>query len=126
MSGVYYIEIDKKRIGYTKFEYADPPMGVVHGKIIFENIKFPYDFLKNYCANNNVQMNADFPDERLIHTVIIPQLKVFFENGDELLGWGGAIRGIEPDDFEIEFGGVSSELMKAEFKHHYIKYYENN
>jgi len=46
MGKPYYIEIGKKRIGYTEFEFADTPMGVVYGKIVFDEIKFPYDFFK--------------------------------------------------------------------------------
>ncbi|WP_259065696.1 hypothetical protein HDF24_02600 [Mucilaginibacter sp. X4EP1] len=123
MSEIYYLEVDKIRIGHTEFEYADTPMGVVHGKIIFDEIKFPYEFFRNHCIAHNVQINSDDPNYRFIDTVVIPQLKVFLENGEELLGWGGAITGMEPDDFEIQFGGVSSELMKTEFERHYIKYY---
>lgn len=123
MSKKYYLEIDRKRLGYTEFEYADPPMGVVHGKIVFDQIKFPYDFFKHYCVTRNIQINTDDPNERFIDTVVIPQLKVFLENGEELLGWGAAITGMEPDDFEIQFGGVSSALMQTEFGHHYQEYY---
>ena len=41
----------------------------------------------------------------------------------KLLGWGAAITVMEPDDFEIQFGGVSSELMQTEFEHHHREYY---
>jgi hypothetical protein len=123
MSEIYYLEVDEKRIGYTEFEYADPPMGVVYGKIIFDEIKFPYEFFKNHCVKYNIQINLDDPNERLIDTVIIPQLKVFLQNGEELTGWGGAVTGMESDGFEIQFGGISSELMQTEFEHHYAKYY---
>jgi len=123
MSKKYYLEIAKERLGYTEFEYADTPMGVVHGKIVFDQIKFPYEFFKNYCVAHNVQINTDDPHEHFIDTVVIPQLKVFLENGEELLGWCAAITVMEPDDFEIQFGGVSTELMQTEFEHHYREYY---
>lgn len=38
MSKIYHIELEGKRIGTTRLEYADPPMGVVYGKVDFENI----------------------------------------------------------------------------------------
>ena len=37
----------------------------------------------------------------------------------------GAITGMDSDDFEIQFGGISSELMRSEFEQHYKKYYGN-
>ncbi|WCT11577.1 hypothetical protein [Mucilaginibacter jinjuensis] len=123
MKKVYYLEVDKKRIGHTEFEYADPPMGVVYGKILFNGIKFPYDFLKDHCVKYNVQINSDDPNHRFIDTVIIPRLKVFLPSGEELMGWGGAINGTEADGFEIQFSGISSEIMQNEFVHHYLKYY---
>lgn len=118
----YILELDGRNIGYTKFEYADPPMGVIHGKIIFSEITSPYDFFKHHCVKFNVQINSDFPEDKFIDTVIIPQLKVFLENGDQLQGWGGAIAGMDTD-FEIQFGGITSELMQSEFNHHYVNYY---
>jgi len=45
------------------------------------------------------------------------------QNGEELRGWGGTITGMESDIFEIQFGGISSELMQSEFEHHYTGYY---
>ncbi|QOG04763.1 hypothetical protein [Flavobacterium sp. MDT1-60] len=121
----YILELNGIIIGYTEFEFADPPMGVVHGKIIFDEIDSPYDFFKNHCKKFNVQINTDFPNEKFIDTAIIPQLKVFLQNENQLHGWGGAISGMDSDEFEIQFGGISSELMQTEFKHHYIRYYKH-
>ncbi len=124
MKKKYIIEVNNERIGYTEFEYADTPMGVVHGKIIFDDIQSPYDFFKTHCLKNNIQVNIDYPSERIIDTVVIPKLKVYLENGDELKGWGGAITGMDSDCFEIQFGGITHELMKSEFESHYIEYYK--
>ena len=30
---------------------------------------------------------------------------------------------VAKEEYEIKFGGISSELMQTEFKHHYDKYY---
>jgi hypothetical protein len=120
----YILELDGVKIGYTEFEYADPPMGVVHGRILFEEVDSPYDFFKNHCKKFNVEITADLPKDQLITTYIIPQLKVILENGKELQGWGGAIEGMDSDEFKIEFSGVSRELMQTEFRHHLKKYNE--
>lgn len=123
MEKKYILELDGRNIGYTKFEFADTPMGVIHGKIIFDQINSPYEFFKDHCIKFNVQINSDVPKDRFIDTVIIPQLKIFLENGDQLQGWGGAIVGMDSDDFEIQFAGITAELMQTEFKHHFVKYY---
>lgn len=123
MEKKYILELDGIDIGCTKFEYADPSMGVIHGKIIFNEITSPYDFFKDHCVKFNVEINSDFSEDRFIDTVIIPQLKVFLENGDQLQGSGGAIVGMNSDNFEVTFYGVDSELMQTEFNHHFVKYY---
>ena len=48
MDKVYNILLDDKRIGTTKLEKGDAPMGVVFGGINFFDIKAPYDFFKSY------------------------------------------------------------------------------
>ena len=111
------------RIGTTYFESADTPMGVVHGKIIFDNIDSPYKLFRDHCIKFKVQINDDEPKYKFIDTVVIPELKVYLENGTELIGWGGAITGMDNEEFEIQFGGVSWQLMQKEFKHHYEEYY---
>jgi hypothetical protein len=126
MKKLFIVTVNNKRIGYTEFEYADPPMGVVHGKIIFDDLPSPYEFFRTHCIHNHVQINSDEPEERLIDTQVIPQLRVLLENGEELKGWGGAITGMDSDVFEIQFGGVSSELMQTEFENHYNEYYGKN
>ncbi len=52
MKNTYIIELDKKRIGYTEFEFENPPMGVVHGKIIFNNLESPYELFRNHCLKH--------------------------------------------------------------------------
>jgi hypothetical protein len=43
------------KIGTTDFEFADPPMGIIHGKVNFENVEFPYEFIKNHCEKFKVK-----------------------------------------------------------------------
>ena len=123
MRKTYRIELKGVKIGTTDFEFADTSMGVIHGKINFENLESPYEFFKSHCKKHNVVINQDDNEFKFIDTQVIPELKVYLENGTELNGWGGAITGMEKDDFEIQFGGITSELMQTEFKHHYDKYY---
>jgi hypothetical protein len=119
----YNIELNKVKIGTTNFEFADVPMGVVHGKIFFENVESPYEFFKSHCTKFNVQLNCDEPELKSIDTGIISDLKVYLENGMELIGWGAAIIGMDDEEYEIQFSGISTEIMQTEFKHHYNQYY---
>lgn len=123
MNKKYNIELNKVKIGTTNFEFADVPMGVVHGKIYFENIESPYELFKNHCTKFNVQLNDDEPELKSIDTGIISDLKVYLENGMELIGWGAAIIGMDDEEYEIQFSGISTEIMQTEFKHHYNQYY---
>ena len=112
------------RIGTTEFESADPPMGIVTGKIVFENIDSGYDFFKDYCEKNKIKINTDYPNDKFIDTQVIPELKVFAKNKIELKGFGAFITGFDSECFEITFGGIDSEFYKTEFKKHYDKYWE--
>ena len=123
MNKKYNIELNKVKIGTTNFEFADVPMGVVHGKVFFENVESPYEFFKNHCNKFNVQLNDDEPELKSIDTGIISDLKVYLENGMELIGWGAAIIGMDDEEYEIQFSGISTEIMQTEFKHHYNQYY---
>jgi hypothetical protein len=120
----YFLELDKTRIGYTEFEYADVPMGVIHGKIIFENTNSPFELFQTHCTKFNVEINDNDIILRLIDTVVIPQLKVYTENNEELKGWDGAITGMDSNEFEIQFSGITSEIMQKEFGSHFKEYYE--
>lgn len=44
----YDVFLDNKKIGATELEKADAPMGVVFGRVTFNNIISGYDFLKTY------------------------------------------------------------------------------
>ena len=121
----YKIELNGVKIGTTDFEYADTPMGVVHGKINFENVESPYELIRNHCKEFKVQINDDEPKHKFIDTVVIPELKVYLENGTELNGWGGAITGMDNEEYEIQFGGVAYQIMQTEFTHHYFEYFKD-
>lgn len=129
MKTIFTIKLEEQIIGTTEFEFADVPMGVVFGKINFINIESPYILFKNYCLTNNIQINDDFEDSRMIDTVVIPNLKIYYNDfKDELKGWGAAITGSELLDnkieFEISFSGIISETMSTLFKHHFDEYFK--
>jgi hypothetical protein len=119
----YEIQLNGIRIGTTEFESADPAMGVVSGKITFENIKSGYAFFKDYCLKNKVIISTDYPEDKFIDTQVIPELKVLTENKTELKGFGAFITGFDAEEFEITVGGIDSEFYKIEFSKHYNEYF---
>lgn len=118
----YNIFLDDKIIGTTELEKADAPMGVVFGNVTFDNIVSGYDFLKTYCLTNNIEIITDYPDDKLIATTDIPNLKVINPNGIEIKGQGTNINGMDSDVFEITIIGVSYQFFEEEFPHHVKAY----
>lgn len=122
MTKRYDIFLDDKIIGTTELEKADASMGVVFGNVIFDNIVSGYDFLKTYCLTNNIEIIADYPDDKLIETTDIPNLKVINPNGIEIKGQGANINGMDSDFFEITILGISYPFFEEEFPHHVKAY----
>lgn len=118
----YDIFLDDQIIGTTELEKADAPMGVVFGNVTFDNIVSGYDFLKAYCLTNNIEIITDHPDDKLIATADIPNLKVINPNGIEIKGQGTDINGMDRDVFEITILGVSYPFFEDEFPHHVKAY----
>lgn len=120
---VYKVFLDDNIIGATKFEKSDPPMGVVFGLLNFINIISGYDFFKNYCVENNIQLTCDHPEDKLISTGTIPNLKIVDENGIEIKGVGNQISGMD-GEFEITLLGIPYPFFEQEFPHHVKTYNE--
>lgn len=120
----YDISLDDKIIGMTEFEKADAPMGVVFGLIHFTKIILGYEFLKKYCLENNIELAEDYPEDKLISTRTIENLKVRNENGIEIKGLGNQISGMDGNEFEITLEGVAYPFFEEEFPHH-VKAYNN-
>jgi len=99
MTNIYDILLDNKIIGTTELEKADAPMGVVFGKLTFINIESGYHFFKTYCQTNNIKIVTDYPNDKLITTEDIPNLKVINQNGIEIKGQGTNIEGMDSDVF---------------------------
>lgn len=118
----YDIFLDDKIIGSTELEKADAPMGVVFGQINFSNIVVDYDFIKRYCLENNIELANDYPEDKLISTHTIYNLKVINEDGVEIKGLGNQISGMDGDEFEITIEGVAYPFFEEEFPHHVKAY----
>ena len=122
MNKTYTIKLDDEKIGETKLEKADPPMGVVFGGIIDEK-GINYDFIKSYCLENGIELADDYPEEKLISTRTIEELKIFSPENVEIKGIGNQITGMDSEGFEISIKGVGYPFYEKEFPHH-VKEYE--
>lgn len=83
-----------------------------------------YEFLKKYCLENNIELADDYPEDKLISTRTIENLKVRNENGIEIKGLGNQISGMDGNEFEIILEGVAYPFFEEEFPHH-VKAYNN-
>jgi hypothetical protein len=122
MKKIYDILLDGKKIGTTRLEYADPPMGDVFGKADFFDIASVYEFLKDYCNKRKIEY-TDYPEDRLISTRAIPNLKVIDEEGVEIKGLGSHISGMDSDVYELTIEGIPHPFFGEQFPHH-VKDYE--
>ncbi len=115
MTKIYDILLDNKKIGTTELEKADAPMGVVFGKINLINTDSGYQFFKTYSQKNNIKIVTDYPDDKLITTSNIPNLKVINQAGTEIKGQGTNIEGMDSDIFEVTIVGVPYPFYEEEF-----------
>ena len=120
----YDIFLDDKIIGTTELEKADAPMGVVFGNVTFDNIISGYNFFKSYWLTNKIEIISDYPDDKLIVTADIPNLKVVNPNGTEIKGQGTNIEGMDTDVFQVTILGIPYPFFEEEFPHH-IKAYND-
>ncbi|MCB0712346.1 MAG: hypothetical protein KDD67_08470 [Ignavibacteriae bacterium] len=115
MKREYNIYLSDELVGKTELEYADPPMGVIFGKITSTGSDFGYDFLKDYCKDHEVEIRADYRGDRFIATAKLPSLKVVNSEGVEIRGVGNQISGRDQEGFEISIEGVPYPLFETEF-----------
>ncbi|WP_422092165.1 hypothetical protein [Tenacibaculum ovolyticum] len=114
----YSIHLGDQKLGITKLEKADAPMGVVFGIIEFTNQNIGYDFIKEYCISMNYELTDDYPENKLISTMTIDSLSVKNKKGIEIKGTGNQISGMDSDLFEITLFGVPYPFYEEEFPHH--------
>jgi hypothetical protein len=121
VSKIYAILLDNNKIGTSLLEYADPPMGVVFGKIEIISNSINHSSLLNYCNTYNIEIATNLPEDKLI-TVCIPALQVFNEEGIEIKGEGNVIEGMDSEGFQISILGVPYPFFEEEFPHHVKEY----
>ena len=68
MKKEYTIFLSNENLGTTRLEKADAPMGVVFGEISFTKTNVGYDFIKEYCKSNGIELATDYPEDKLIST----------------------------------------------------------
>ena len=120
----YKIVLDGEEIGSSKLEKADAPMGVAFGKLLFNNSSFGYNKIREYCLKNNIELVSDYPEDKMISTMSISELKIINEDGIEIKGVGNQITGMDSEEYVISIQGISYPFYEEEFPHH-VKYYEN-
>lgn len=123
MEKEYSVYLDSNKIGTTKLEKADAPMGVVFGEIRFDEQKWNYDFIKAYCKAKNIKIADDYPEDKLISTRTIDSLVITNEQGVEIKGVGNQISGMDSEGYEISIEGIAYPFYEEEFPHH-VKAYE--
>ncbi|MET3979918.1 hypothetical protein ABIB62_002740 [Mucilaginibacter sp. UYP25] len=121
MNKMYNIFLDNIKIGHTYFEKADAPMGCVFGKIYFLTIKSGYNFFRNYARNNNIT-TTDYPEDRMISTFNIPNLRILDTENNDIMGAPCYISGMDSDGFEIYIDGIAYPLYENEFPDHVKEY----
>lgn len=124
MNNIYNIILNGLLIGTTELEKADAPMGVVFGLIEFDGIESPYEFFKEYCLNKQIELASDYPEDKMISTMSIPELKITTDNGIEIKGVGNQITGMDNEEYEISIFGIQYPFYEKEFPHH-VKEYQN-
>jgi len=113
---IYKILLDDKLFGTTKLEFGDPPMGVVLGKINFAETNVGYEFIRQYCIDNLIEIQTDYPNDKLISTGQIKKLKVYNSENFELVSnLGNNIEGMDFDSYTITILGIDSEVYEKEF-----------
>ena len=121
---MYRVHLNGKEIGTTLLERADPPMGVVLGKVSFSIPGSPYYLFLDYCRSHDVPVNYLEPDDELIHTDVIPDLRIFRADNTEISGQGCCIEGMKEDGYYVTILGVPYPFYAEEFPHHCKAYDE--
>lgn len=119
----YKIYIDNLLIGTIKLEYADPPMGVVFGKIN-PIAQFDYAILKNLCKTKSIDIETEYLEDKFLSTISSEIVKVINSQQTEIKGIVNQISGMDKFEFEISILGIPYPFFEEEFPHH-VKEYEN-
>jgi hypothetical protein len=123
MSALYEIFLEDLIIGHTALEYADVPMGVVFGKVIFQDNTHDFHFFRDYCIKGGIFF-SEFADDNFISTYHLPDLKVISSNGLVIKGLSTYIEGMDSDGFNISIIGIDAGEYVMEFPNHVLTYNE--
>jgi hypothetical protein len=121
---MYRILLNNEEIGTPSLEMADPPMGVVIGKISFLRTPSPFHLFLAHCREHNIIVNSAEPEDEFIETQVIPQLRVLRTDGVEIRGQGCCISGFKEDGYHITILGIPYPFFGEEFPHHRKAYDE--
>ncbi len=119
---IYKILLGDRLLGTTKLEFGDAPMGIVFGQINFIENNIGYDFIKKYCIDNLIEIQTDYPADKLISTGQIEKLKVYTTENIELVGIGKNIEGMDSEIYTITILGLDNEVYEKEFPQHIAEY----
>ncbi len=117
----YDIFLDDLKIGVTKLEKADAPMGIVFGNIYGDDNKLGYDFLREYCITQKIAF-SEYIEDKWINTYNIPTLHVKDKNLNIIQGLSCSITGMDSEGFEISIFGIAYPLYETLFPHHVNDY----
>ncbi len=112
---VYRVHLDNEEIGTTSLDSGDPPMGVVCGKVSFHSPGSVFDLFLNYCRTHNITVNSIDLEYEFIDTQVIPALRVFRADGNEISGQGNCLSGFKDDGYEITILGIPYPFYAEEF-----------
>ncbi len=119
---IYKILLDDKLLGTTKLEFGAPPMGVAFGQMDFAEKSIGYDYIKQYCIDNLIEIQTDYPNDKLISTGQIANLKVYNSENFELVGIGNNLEGMDSDNYTKTILGLDSQVYEREFPEHIAEY----
>ena len=119
---IYKILLDEKLFGTTKLEFGDPTMGIVFGQIFFAEKNIGYDFIKKYCIDKLIEIQSDYPIDKIISTGLIGKLKIYNSENIELVGLESNIEGMDNDSYTITVFNINSEGYKKEFQEHIAEF----
>lgn len=97
-------------------------MGVVGGKIDFQQIVSPFRFLLDYCEAHRILVNLVDSQLESIDTQVIPGLRVFRDDGVEVAGQGCHVSGFKDDGYTVWILGVPYPFYEEEFPYHVTSY----